>query len=230
MLLIVHIAGGLVALAAGYTALLAAKGAKVHRRGGMLFVAAMGVMGVTATTIAAARGLEATMFGGVLVVYLVGTALATVRPPAAASRWMDAGAALLALALAAVFIAMGFTALARPGGSIDGIPAPPIFMNGVVALLAGIGDLRMVRAGPPRGARRLARHLWRMCFALWIAAGSAFLGQADELPRALRVWPVLVMLAVAPLAAMAYWLWRLRGRRAAAVLHPPVLRPRIVEA
>ncbi len=64
--LLVHILAGLLALAAGYPALLAAKGARLHRKSGMVFVCAMAVMGVTATVIAAVRGLEATMFGGVL--------------------------------------------------------------------------------------------------------------------------------------------------------------------
>jgi hypothetical protein len=31
-----------------------------------------------------------------------------------------------------------------------------------------------MRFGLPRGGPRLARHLWRMCFALFIAAGSFF--------------------------------------------------------
>ncbi|HEU0014094.1 MAG TPA: hypothetical protein VFQ45_10445, partial [Longimicrobium sp.] len=60
---------------------------------------------------------------------------------------------------------------------------------------------------------RLARHLWRMCWAMWIATGSFFLGQADELPERLRVWPALIFLAVVPLLAMLYWLVRIRIRR-----------------
>ena len=40
--------------------------------------------------------------------------------------------------------------------------------------LAATGDVRVMRFGMPRGGPRLARHLWRMCFALFIAAGSFF--------------------------------------------------------
>lgn len=52
-----------------------------------------------------------------------------------------------------------------------------------------------------------------MCFALFVASGSFFLGQADEIPESLRIWPVLTILAVLPLVALLYWLWRVRFRR-----------------
>ena len=55
-----------------------------------------------------------------------------------------------------------------------------------------MGDIRVLRSGPLTGASRIARHLWRMCFSLFVATGSFFLGQADELPDAFRVWPVLL--------------------------------------
>jgi hypothetical protein len=73
-----------------------------------------------------------------------------------------------------------------------------------------LSDLRVRRAGGVRGVPRLRRHLWRMCVALFIAAASFFLGQADEIPERLRVFPVLFVLGFAPLLAMAYWLWRIR--------------------
>jgi hypothetical protein len=80
-------------------------------------------------------------------------------------------------------------------------------------LLAGIGDVRMIRSGLLRGAPRLARHLWRMCFALFIAAGSFFLGQAKVIPKPIRIIPLLAIPVVAVLVTMLYWLWRIRVRR-----------------
>jgi hypothetical protein len=86
-------------------------------------------------------------------------------------------------------------------------------MFGVVGLLAGAGDLRVMRSGALRGAPRIARHLWRMSFALFIAALSFFIGQADELPAALRIFPLLALPVLAVLGTMLYWLWRVRFRR-----------------
>jgi hypothetical protein len=98
-----------------------------------------------------------------------------------------------------------------------------ILFFGVVVLLAGAGDVRMIRAGGIRGVPRLRRHLWRMCYALWIATGSFFLGQADEFPETLRNPLFLFLPAFLPMLAMPYWLWRVgRKKRAAS---PPAAAP-----
>jgi hypothetical protein len=86
-------------------------------------------------------------------------------------------------------------------------------MFGVVALLAGVGDLRMMRSGGLRGAARLARHLWRMSFALFIAALSFFIGQAKVIPEPIRIPGLLALPVLAVLVTMLYWLWRVRARR-----------------
>ena len=52
----------------------------------------------------------------------------------------------------------------------NGVPYRTIgvmsFVLATVLLLAAAGDVRIMRFGLPRGGPRLARHLWRMCFAL----------------------------------------------------------------
>ena len=93
------------------------------------------------------------------------------------------------------------------------MPAFPFFMFGVVGLLAGIGDVRLMRSGALHGVRRLARHLWRMSFALFIAALSFFIGQAQVFPKPVRIMPVLALPVLAVLVTMVYWLWRVRVRR-----------------
>ena len=63
--------------------------------------------------------------------------------------------------------------------------------------------------GDVAGRARLARHLWRMCLALFVAAGSFFFGQADEIPQALR-GPHLMIPPFAALGALAFWMVRVR--------------------
>ncbi len=53
-----------------------------------------------------------------------------------------------------------------------------------------------------------------MCYALFIAALSFFLGQADEFPDALRHSALLAIPVLVPFLAMLYWLWRIRVRPA----------------
>jgi hypothetical protein len=90
------------------------------------------------------------------------------------------------------------------------VPAGMMFFMATIVLLAAIGDARMIRAGGIQGTRRLARHLWRMCFGLFIASASFFLGQMKFLPERTRIVPVLVVLGVSPLLMLLYWMWRVR--------------------
>ena len=52
-----------------------------------------------------------------------------------------------------------------------------------------------------------------MCFGLFIATGSFFLGQMKFLPEALRIMPLLGALGIAPLIVLLYWMWRVRLRK-----------------
>lgn len=211
-MLVVHIAAGCVSIVTGYMALFVGKGGDVHRKSGRVFVYAMAVMGVTATFVALARGIGGSVAGGPFVLYFVVTAVATVRPRGSASRWIELSGLVIAATLAVANIMLGMEAV-RLGGVRDGVPAGMNFFLAAVLLFAGIGDVRVMRSGPLTGARRIARHLWRMCFAMFIAAGSFFLGQADEFPQLLRHPALIVPPAVAPLIALLYWMWRVRIRR-----------------
>ena len=214
--LLIHVLAGTLGLAAGYLALWSAKGAPLHRRSGVLFVYAMLVMCVAGTTIAAVSGVAPYLNvpAGVLTAYLVITALTTVRPRSALVRRAEPALALVALGVGAACLWFGVEAASSPDGrGRDGMPGFPFFLFGVVGTLAGVLDLRMMRAGGLSGAPRLVRHLWRMSFALFVAAMSFFIGQADVFPRPIRIRPLLAMPVLAVLVTMGYWLWRVRIRR-----------------
>jgi len=49
-----------------------------------------------------------------------------------------------------------------------------------------------------------------MCFSLFIASGSFFLGQMQVMPGWLRGSPLLFVAALAPLGFMVFWLIRVR--------------------
>jgi hypothetical protein len=82
------------------------------------------------------------------------------------------------------------------------------FLFGMVALLAVLGDLRVMMAKGIHGAHRIARHLWRMCFALLLASVSLFLGQAQAFPEPLRNSGLLPIPVLLVLVLMFYWLVR----------------------
>ena len=204
-----HVATGLVALAAGFVAIAVRKGSTWHRRSGRVFLYAMLATGFAAMGIAVYQGNPGNT-GGALIVYLVFTAFTAVKPLDGAGRRVDIALMVLALTIAAVGYASGFTALGRPGNHIDGVPAGMMFFLATVVLLAAIGDARMIRAGGIQGTRRLARHLWRMSFGLFIASGSFLIGQMKFIPAQIRIVPLIVALAVSPLVMLLYWMWRVR--------------------
>jgi hypothetical protein len=146
----------------------------------------------------------------VVIVYFVFTAWTAVRPLPRAGRPLDAALMMLAFALAVSEYVRGFTALGRPGSQIGGVPAGMMFFMATILLLASIGDARMVLAGGTQGTRRLRRHLWRMCFGLFMASGSFFLGQMKFIPEPIRIVPVIFVLALSPLLVLLYWMWRVR--------------------
>src|SRR5688572_24618912 len=122
VILIAHIFGGSLAIAAGFVALAAPKGASWHRKSGMVFFYAMLLMATLAVFMAAFRGVApgVNIPMGLLTIYLVVTGVNAVRPP----------------------------------GSHPTTQSP--------------------RRGDP-GPPRIKRHLVRMCLALFVASGSAFM-------------------------------------------------------
>lgn len=210
---LLHIIAGVTGLISGAVALSALKGAKLHRQSGMLFVYAMLVMSASGALMAALKPQRLSMVGGLLAIYLVITALLTVRRPVQGACWTDAGAMLVALMVGIAGFKFGLEALNSPTGTIDGIPSAIGFMHGAVALLAMLGDVRMMLGRRIQRTHRIARHLWRMCFALWIATGSFFLGQTQMFPETLRIPALLAIPAFLPLLLMSYWLWRVRIKR-----------------
>jgi uncharacterized membrane protein len=233
MLLSIHVAAGGLAIVLGAVALSVRKGGTLHRRSGLLFVYAMLVMAASASIMGLRNGItDGNVMGGFMTAYFVVTALTTVRPASASTRRVQGAALTFALTLALVAIAGGIRAINSPRVSAGGVPFRTIgvmsFVLATVLLLAAIGDVRAMRAAPLRGGPRLARHLWRMCFALFIAAGSFFSIRARVarvLPEPfttgwMRALPILLLFA-----AMFYWLWRVRGPRPVPVVVRDVPTP-----
>jgi uncharacterized membrane protein len=225
-LLPIHVAAGALAIVLGFTALFVRKGGTIHRRSGMLFVYAMLVMGTTASILEFLKNAGvANVVAAVLSIYFVGTALTTVRPASRWTRVINVAALTVAVGLALATIVAGVKAINSPGLSSGGVPFRTIgvmsFILATVLMLAAAGDVRIMRSGMPRGGPRLARHLWRMCFALFIAAGSFFSIRervAKILPDPFTSGPMRALPVLVLFGAMFYWLWRVRRRRALPVI------------
>jgi len=229
MLLPIHIIAGSIAIIAGFVAVFVLKGGNLHRKSGIIFVYAMLILSLTGAAIATVKRQLPSVVGGLLAFYLVTTAWLTVRRRDQVFDAMNGAAMLLAIAVGFFSIRLGLEASKSAKGAINGVPAAMLFLFGSVALLASVGDIRMMLGRRLDGAHRIARHLWRMCFSLFIASGSFFLGQAKVIPKPIRIFPLLAVPALLPLVLMLYWLVRVLftnwyRRRGPELVQPTALR------
>ena len=220
MLLPIHVVTGGLAIVLGAVALTARKGGPVHRRAGLAFVYAMATMGISASILEAFKSpadkSPANMVAAFLTMYFVATALTTVRPPSPWTMRLNVAALPVAVVLGGLGIMAGVRAFNSPRGVLNGVPFFMHFFLATILLLAAAGDIRQMRNGALRGAPRLRRHLWRMCFALFIAAGSFFSIRervAAILPEPFTTAPMRILPILLIFGSMFYWMWRVRSRR-----------------
>jgi hypothetical protein len=211
-LLAFHIAGGTVGVLSGFAAVSVRKGSRWHGiLGNVFFVSILG-MSAAGVYLALVKSQMGNVFGGTLTFYLVATAWVTARRKDGGAGVPSFIAMLVALGVGLVIVSFGVQA-ARSGGTRDGVPAGAYFFLGSIALLSMAGDARVLFQGGITGSRRISRHLWRMCFALFIASGSVFTARAQFFPAIMRRTGALMALTMLPLLLMIYWLIRMRIRK-----------------
>ena len=206
--LALHIGGGSLGIVTGYAAVLARKGERLHRSAGTAFFASMLVMTVAASFLAVLLKEKENLAGGVLAFYMVVTAWSAARRKDNTVGVFDYAALVLVLGVAVVMLSWGLQARA---GNKDMLAYEPVFFGfASLAALAASLDIKVILARGIGGSARIARHLWRMCFAFFFAAGSFFLGQQKVMPHAVHGSPVLYILGFAPLGFLVFWLIRVR--------------------
>jgi uncharacterized membrane protein len=216
--LVVHVLAGLVGLVSGTVAAFARKGARLHRLAGNIFFVAMSVMALFAAYLAVAvPDQRVNVFISAFTVYMVGTGWLTVRRKGRAIGLAEWIALVFAVAIAAPFIilsaqlAAGLPPLFRSAVPFKGPVLVAIYAFTAVLVIAAVGDAKVALGGGVAGVSRIARHLWRMCFGLTLAAGSAFTnGFARLLPGPYHVPPVFFLPQLLPILLLIVWMIRLR--------------------
>lgn len=222
-ILLVHIFGGTVGLLSGAAAMSFRKGSLRHVLAGKVFVASMLVMAAGATYLGITRHQPNNIGGGVFTFYLILTAWLTARHADGEISKLDWAALVIPLVLGILTWMNGVGVVRRGASSEAGVPVGMIFFMGSVELLAAAGDVRMLIRGGVFGTKRIARHLWRMCFGLFIASGSFFLGPSNRplrllsnvglgrhLPQALFSTGLYLFLTILPLFLLIFWMLRVR--------------------
>jgi hypothetical protein len=204
LILAIHICGGIAGLLSGIAAMSFRKGSSRHGQAGNVFFISLLTMGSTAAYLG-------NPFGGAIAIYLVATGWWTARRREGETTTFNWGALLFGLAIGVPVMIDG---IRKATGAIPpkpGVPVGMVLFLGIVMLLAVAGDIRMLVRGGVFGKQRIARHLWRMCFGLFIATGS-FLAQRRVM--AFLGGPKIMLLSPLPLLLMIFWLIRVRFKNA----------------
>jgi len=180
-------------------------------------------MAVAAVYLAIVRHQPNNIGGGILTFYLIGTAWLTARRREGETSRFDWVVLLIPLTLGILTWMNGLKVMRSGASAQDGVPVGMTFFIGSIMLLAGAGDVRMLMHGGVLGAKRIARHLWRMCFGLFIAAGSFFLGPSNRPLRLLSAaglgqhlspaffsTTLYLILSILPLILLIFWLFRVQ--------------------
>jgi uncharacterized membrane protein len=224
LILFVHIAGGTVGMLAGAAALMFRKGSRLHRLAGHAFfvsMLAMASIGAAVSPFLTSAEGDPRWFdslAGAFAFYLVATGWTTVRRKPGTVGRFEIAALLFALLMAGAAVLLGMEAASRPTGSLAEFGAQGYYIFGGLFALAATLDLNLILRGGLSGAPRLARHLWRLCAALFIAAGAFFFGQQRVMPEFMQGSPLLSIPPFATLGLMVFWLVRIRFSKAIARL------------
>ena len=208
--LIAHIGAGGVGLLSGAGALVFRKGGRAHRFAGNVFFTSILAMSAIGAGVAPLLPQRSSVVPALLTFYLVATGWMAVRRHKTGVGRFEIGACLFALGIASIGAIFGLRASHDPTGMLDAEPPSTYYVFAVLAALAGASDMRLIVRGGVSGAQRIARHLWRMCAALLIAAISFFLGQQQVFPVSVRGSPILFLPEIAILGLLIFWIFRVR--------------------
>lgn len=130
---------------------------------------------------------------GVLTLYLVATSWSAAKRCDGKAGWLELAAIPVALGCMVADIWLGQLATFSPNVELDGQPSTAYFIFAGLAGLAVALDISMIVRGGLARQQRIARHLWRMCVAYFLAATSLFLGQQDDVFPFMIGSPVLII-------------------------------------
>lgn len=211
-----HILSGAIAILTGFTAMLVRKGSPLHRQCGNVFFVTMIGMGLGAAYLGFMQNSSGDIVSGVLVVYLVVTAWLTVKRKPDSIGAIEYGAFIVVSIGVFVSAYSVYMASVSDTGRYNGNTTVIHGIGFFVLALMAAGDLNNILSRGLSGKQRLARHLWRMCFAVFVAAGPIFIARIDVFPEFISTTigrQLLFAVPFVPILLLCYWLIRIRFAR-----------------
>ncbi|MEW6992498.1 hypothetical protein AADZ91_17670 [Colwelliaceae bacterium 6441] len=184
-----HIIAGTIVFISGIGALTFSKGGKLHRVTGNVFFFALLLMAGSAAFLADDPTIAFSS------IYFASTAWVVILKPEKTIGIFEALAFLAISLICTRYFYIAFT-------SEPGFMTTMFTIFGGVAFIAALLDLTMIIRGGVSGSHRIARHLWRMCYAMLGAVLSFVAITSDKwsayIPENLPIYLMIII--------MFYWL------------------------
>ncbi|MGP1354318.1 MAG: hypothetical protein ACTS1Z_13435 [Parasphingopyxis sp.] len=184
--------------------------ATLHARAGRFFFVSMLIMASSAAVLTWWEPDPLSLFNAVLTFYLVATSWMAARRRGREWRRYEWAAMPVAFGCALALGVTGILAMQSIDGEIGGFPPQPFFVFAGLALLAALLDLNYLLSAKTNQRQRIGRHLWRMCFAFFLAATALFLGQQYDVFFFMEGSPLLFIPSLATVVFLVFWIVRVR--------------------
>ncbi|MEL7196929.1 MAG: hypothetical protein AAGL10_01315 [Pseudomonadota bacterium] len=193
-----HIAIGILALAAAFLAFAVRKGSVLHRRSGLVYMAACAFVCATSIAMLVQAMIPPLAMAVFTSIYAIGGAYLALR--SGTRRVLLGEKSLFALELAAFGF---FMAMAIPAIVQGFIPFYAPFVIAIIPVILLAGDVRWLRNPEKRKQWRIARHLSRMIwgFVVVVRAPLVELAAGGYLPR------YQMLFVVGPIVAGVAMVW-----------------------
>ncbi|MEP0368307.1 MAG: hypothetical protein ABJN36_15640 [Cyclobacteriaceae bacterium] len=204
--LLIHIAGGTVALLSGLLSLLSKKGSTWHIRFGLIFFYSMIIMAGMASFLAAFSTRESfNLIVGLFTIYLVLTSRQAIVSKMGTITVKEKITGIMGLIVFGSFLALLIRAFQSGQSMIEGVYLEAYFVFTMFSCLALVLDIKILAKGGVYGKHRTVRHVWRMLLALFIATASAVYGQPQIFPDWIHSSEVLNVVVLLILISLLFW-------------------------
>jgi uncharacterized membrane protein len=209
--LTMHIIAGTVCLVTGYVALFTRKGKARHRKYGNIFVAAALFTASSAILIAVLKPEKLiSVVGGLTSLYLVLSGLRAATTRQSGLHRTDLILLIVPVATGALALGLAITAYYSTDRKLQGLPFGAYLFWALVSFVSIGADISYILRTKIKVSTRICRHLWRMCFGLFLAEAALILGQRHVLPAALQSPAYIATPLVVVLATMIFWIVKIR--------------------
>ncbi|MEL6192479.1 MAG: hypothetical protein AAFR66_10530, partial [Bacteroidota bacterium] len=185
--LLIHIVAGSLAIIAGFAALLPKKGTKWHKIIGDVFFYSMLVMAGMASYLAVFSSHEPINFlVGLFTIYLIVTSKLAAKDNRGGMSVYVKVLCGISILFFTGYILLLIKAEKSGEAMMDGVYLEAYYIFALLSFIAAMLDVKVVVKGGVKGKQRLARHLWRMLLAMFIATTSLVYGQAQVFPDSIQ--------------------------------------------